>query len=861
MWRPLLTKRLRTNRRKAVEIDIWRLQALFNNFRRILFLNNAILEDMANMERALGGEYVFDRTFLDDSIRAIASRVHHVTYNLNALTGNAYIPLYDRYQEIRTILDDILSGNTITLTGSPALPLSAVGWELEPLVGINLVCLAEIGHHPGCRPAEGFVITTEGTRSLVGVTNGGATPEKRSFPAAEVRAEIAEQLEALLGGGRLRPLSVVITEIDGKELLVRELAEFHLLPGPAGLQVNISRHNDCLDRLGLSPFELASLAIDLPRDASNFIIEPYLRCLNRIIPFFFARLSQSNFKTSGNYTIFVRILPIIAICGTIRTAGGPVGQFETLSIRARLPQSDGEDTYLLRRVYPFELVRSTIAPRPAGFRFPDGNLATSQIVANSFGRGSALLGDRMLKKLAETAMSLERMLGGPLEVQWEIPSEGSFFATAVTPLPVVRQEVPAEELEREKQKATVLFRGGQMVQSGVAAGSVVHVTDEIPAADFPAGAVAVAKMASPQLTPILQRAAAIVTEYGNTTGHLATVARELRLPAIFGLPGVFTELRPETEVTVDAGAKTVYQGVLETLLRGGDRTIEFSPFDCEYRMLRRMLRFIMPLNLIDPEAADFSPQGCRSFHDIIHFCHEKSVDELAHFQERHPQLGSIRTRKMRLDIPMDIRVLDIGGGMNGADNEDEPTAEHVQSGPFSAFLGGLLDPRSQDIAPPVLGLRDILSGMPRSMGLLASPSETLGENLAIISHDYMNLSLRLGYHFSVIDAHLGADGHRNYLYFRFIGGLADQERRNRRARFICDVLKSLDFKVSVKSDLVIGRIKLAQTALLRSALFSLGALTSFSRQRDTGLYSDADTEELFATFTALFLKEHGQSTS
>ncbi len=46
--------------------------------------------------------------------------------------------------------------------------------------------------------------------------------------------------------------------------------------------------------------------------------------------------------------------------------------------------------------------------------------------------------------------------------------------------------------------------------------------------------------------------------------------------------------------------------------------------------------------------------------------------------------------------------------------------------------------------------------MPRSMEML-SGSEILGENLAIVGNDYINISLRLGYHFSVIDAHLGSD--------------------------------------------------------------------------------------------------------
>ena len=150
-------------------------------------------------------------------------------------------------------------------------------------------------------------------------------------------------------------------------------------------------------------------------------------------------------------------------------------------------------------------------------------------------------------------------------------------------------------------------------------------------------------------------------------------------------------------------------------------------------------------------------------------------------------------------------------------------------------------------------MRDILAGMPRSMNLLATPVDSLGANLAIVGRDYINISLRLGYHFSVIDAHLGEDSSRNYVYFRFAGGLADKERRERRAQFISQVLAAMDFKVTVKGDLVIGRLKLTEPPVLHSALVALGALTAFSRQRDTGLYSDADTSELFRCFADTFL--------
>ena len=48
----------------------------------------------------------------------------------------------------------------------------------------------------------------------------------------------------------------------------------------------------------------------------------------------------------------------------------------------------------------------------------------------------------------------------------------------------------------------------------------------------------------------------------------------------------------------------------------------------EFRKKRYLLRYIAPLNLIDPLRDEFTPQACRTMHDILRFIHEKSVAEL-----------------------------------------------------------------------------------------------------------------------------------------------------------------------------------------------------------------------------------------
>lgn len=44
---------------------------------------------------------------------------------------------------------------------------------------------------------------------------------------------------------------------------------------------------------------------------------------------------------------------------------------------------------------------------------------------------------------------------------------------------------------------------------------------------------------------------------------------------------------------------------------------------------KNILRYIAPLNLVDPMFDDFTPEGCKTIHDIIRFMHVMSVRQLA----------------------------------------------------------------------------------------------------------------------------------------------------------------------------------------------------------------------------------------
>ena len=165
-------------------------------------------------------------------------------------------------------------------------------------------------------------------------------------------------------------------------------------------------------------------------------------------------------------------------------------------------------------------------------------------------------------------------------------------------------------LDREavavSEKYPVLLRNqGVVACRGIGAGRACIVTGDEDLSNLPRDAVLVAKTPTPRLAAALARASALITDMGTVTGHLATMAREFRVPAIMDAQVATLVLRDVGEVTVDAEENIVYQGRVEELLH--TQLLRSSNYAdvAEFRMLRRMLKSIAPLNLRDPQSSAF----------------------------------------------------------------------------------------------------------------------------------------------------------------------------------------------------------------------------------------------------------------
>src|SRR5574340_684121 len=103
----------------------------------------------------------------------------------------------------------------------------------------------------------------------------------------------------------------------------------------------------------------------------------------------------------------------------------------------------------------------------------------------------------------------------------------------------------------------------------------------------------------------------------------------------------------------------------------------------EFRRKRYVLRYISLLNLIDPLMDNFTPEGCRTMHDILRFIHEKSVAELvSRARYGTDMLKKHAAIRLNVPVPLGIVVIDIGGGLLVEGKSDSASLEQIASVPL-----------------------------------------------------------------------------------------------------------------------------------------------------------------------------------
>jgi pyruvate, water dikinase len=443
--------------------------------------------------------------------------------------------------------------------------------------------------------------------------------------------------------------------------------------------------------------------------------------------------------------------------------------------------------------------------------------------------------------IATMARRVEQFFQGPQDIEWALDGEHVLYLLQSRPLRLESDPPSIEEQVPLPDDARPLLTGAKRAAGGIACGTIQHLHQGETAA-LPDNAVLVTRHIPPSLVRSISKLAAVVCEQGSVTGHFATVCREFGVVLLVEAADALALLIEGLEVTVDGYTGVVYAGTVPGLLARQQR--DRKPEDAAAtRKLRALLDHITPLHLLDPAAPDFRPQSCRSLHDIIRYAHEKAVQTMFGLGDLSGGASS-HCRKLATDLPLDIYLLDVGGAFSES-GQDAVAVEALHSVPFIALWQGLSHPAvdwHSHLHFDWKGFGDMaLSG-----GIASGGAKDFA-SYAVVGTDYLNLNMRFGFHFTLLDCLCGLEDRANYCQLRFAGGGGDYRGRSVRIDLLQRILDRLGFEVRVRGDLLDARLIGYPASELQLVLTDVGRLLGMTKLLDMVLREE-EIEQYVARF-------------
>ncbi len=792
----------------------------YTQFRSLLTANNNALQAMAELEKMYYSGESYRMAFVRSKISAILVNVYKMIRNIIQMSGGKYTELEEIFEKLSNEISEIVERRVDYHQGPFILPLDEVGRNEKNQAGEKMANLGEISNLPGITVPQGFVLTASATRHFL-------TPEHIAEINRLLQVLDPDNLDDLYKTcGEMQKI-VMETPLptDLEELLHLHFNRLEKATHP-GCRVALRSSALGEDTAGVSFAGLYSTFLNVDRSSLS---ELYKRVIaSKYGPKAIAYRRKRGYRHEDIEMCVGCLVMIEALVSGVIYSSDP-GEEESGVMRINATSGiargvvDGTtpaDLYLVERSRPFTVVSQEMRQ------------------VQDKGREYATLSSREIGQLAETALQLENHFGGPQDIEWSFDRRGQLYILQSRPIPVKRkQHFPDTSLITAQADAgePPLLSGGICASGGIAAGETFTVDSDEEMRRFPKGAVLVLKQPMPEWAPLLGRASAVIAETGTEAGHLATVAREFGIPALFSLPEAMTVLKSGRLITVDSSGRAVYQGRREELLHRDVVKRDIMSGSPVQRIVTEALQYITPLNLNDPASSHFKSSWCETLHDITRFCHEKSVSEMFDYGNRH-HFDQGSAKRLVGAVPLEWWVIDLADGFREGFNSESKTVriEDIVSLPMLAIWSGI-SAFPWEGPPPISarGFGEIIFQSAMRPDLDPSvPSGLTTKNYFLISENFCNLSVRLGYHYAMIEAYLSDLLTESYVTFRFKGGAADMRRKAVRAKLLADILQQYDFRIELRSDSLLARLKKQPMDYLKKRLRILGYLTLHARQLD-----------------------------
>ena len=252
----------------------------------------------------------------------------------------------------------------------------------------------------------------------------------------------------------------------------------------------------------------------------------------------------------------------------------PQTVFTQIQMMASQDDSTRDDQYWDKKSAMYASERELLARAPAGLRFflqelirlartytalDDIEHYQTTRLTLPFRRAARAIGEHLVQQGAlDEAMDIYFL--PPAELEHAITS-GDYHGLRAT---VAREKTayqdacaraPAWEYGADSAPVTDGANSWQGLggSPGSISGEVFIITDPAQFADFPQGAILVARTTNPAWTPLFYHASGVITESGGPLSHGAVTARELGIPAVMGIRDACHRLTNGQRVKIDGG--------------------------------------------------------------------------------------------------------------------------------------------------------------------------------------------------------------------------------------------------------------------------------------------------------------------
>ncbi|WP_319778249.1 PEP/pyruvate-binding domain-containing protein [Maridesulfovibrio sp.] len=824
------------------------LTARYDQFRLLIQANTKTHEHIAELEEALRGFHPYGMHY----VRALCTRISVSTYkmirHLNELNPEPYGRLFDRFNEIQELVSQQIKPVNYSGEGELVLDFDRVGRDQADLCGPKMAMLGEAGKSLGLKIPAGFVVSTVAFRKFM-AQDGLQTEIDRIIQATDfddrdevfqvsskvmqliISTEFSEEISTAIMDGykRLRDLLGRDVRLAVRSSALGEDVEGAAFAGQYRSILNVESGSLLMTvkEVMASKYSMQAMAYRNNRGLRDEDVAMSVGCIEMVDP---------------------------AVSGVAYSRNPVNVRDENISIysvwglpRAVVDGSTETDEFAVSRGKSLRVVESRVVDKCEKYICDSGEgICRTELLDNC--RVDPSLTEEQAVLVAGVAVRIEEHFGPPQDIEWALTDSGEFYLLQCRPLMLLNDETGLSAATLELPDP--LLSGGRTASPGVGVGPVFPIRKTADCFSFPDGGVMVLKQALPNYAALLDRCSAVISEHGGMAGHLANVAREFGVPALFGVRGAMDSLREGQVVTVDADGRGIYSGAVETLLseKPRKRLMRGSPVQAA---LRKAARHIVRLNLTDPDGPDFRPSKCMTYHDIMRFCHEMAVREMFGFgiSDKYIKAAS---KQLICNVPKQFWILDLGNGVRpeGEANDSCVLMEHVESIPMRALWAGM-----QAVpwdGPPAIhgkGLMSVMFEATMNPNLnVASRSSYTQKNYFMISKNYCCLQSRFGFHFCGVESFVGDRTSENYASFQFKGGAANPERRRLRAKFIGGILDEFDFRVRIREDNMNARLEGVGSKDMEYHLKILGYLITHTRQLDMIMTNPAQVEHYRARF-------------